>query len=128
MRARFTFSGQVPISAVLFLTACNQVGPDSHPMPGADAGRGREIVRATGCASCHVIPGIRWPKGRVGPSLEGFAGQALLPGGHVNSPENLTGFVRDAPAFAPDGGMPPMPLSDAEARDVAAFLYTLEPR
>lgn len=127
MRARFSFTRQVPLLGLLFLAGCKPVDADPHPMPGADAGRGRAIVQATGCASCHVIPGISWPKGRVGPSLEGFAGRALLPGGHVNSPENLTGFVKDAPAYAPDGGMPPIPLSEAEARDVAAFLYTLEP-
>jgi len=26
----------------------------------------------------------------------------------------------------PDTGMPPMPLSEAEARDIAAYLYTLD--
>jgi dihydrodipicolinate synthase/N-acetylneuraminate lyase len=34
-------------------------------------------------------------------------------------------FMIDAPSMAPDTGMPPIPLTEEEARDVAAYLYTL---
>jgi hypothetical protein len=40
----------------------------------------------------------------------------------------LAAFVRNAPALAPGSAMPAMPLSETEARDVAAYLYALDDR
>lgn len=94
-------------------------------MAGADPGRGREAIVRVGCASCHEIPGVGWPNGRVAPSLEGFADQSLIAGRAPNRPEVLARFVRDAPEVVPGSGMPPMPLGPQESRDVAAYLYTL---
>lgn len=85
------------------------------------------MIERVGCAACHTIPGIGWPKGRVGPPLKGFAEQSLIAGRVPNRPDVLAAFVRNAPAVVPETGMPPMPLSEEEARDVAAYLYTLRP-
>ena len=38
-------------------------------------------------------------------------------------PEVLAAYIRDAPALVPGSGMPAMPVTEAEARDVAAYLY-----
>lgn len=92
-------------------------------MPQASAVRGKAAIERVGCAACHSIPGVRWPVGAVGPSLEGFADQALIAGRLPNRPDLLAAFVRDAPAVLPGTTMPAMPLSEAEARDVAAYLY-----
>lgn len=119
---------QVAVVAALGLSACHSGVQERHPMPGADAGRGREIIARVGCGSCHVIPGVDWPRGRVGPSLDGFAARPLIAGTLANEPDLLAAYVRDAPAFTARSGMPPMPLTETEARDVAAYLYTLEPR
>ena len=94
-------------------------------MPQANAERGREIIAEVGCAACHSIPGIDWPTGRVGPPLENFAEQALIAGRAPNRPDVLALFVRNAPAVVPRTCMPPMPLTEEESRDVAAYLYTL---
>lgn len=125
MNARF--ARLISTIAVLIVSGCERPAIERHPMPGADAARGREIIMNVGCASCHIIPGVNWPKGRVGPSLAGFASRPLIAGGHPNDPLVLAEFVRNAPAYIPHGGMPPMPLNEEEARDVAAYLYTLEP-
>ena len=92
-------------------------------MPQASIPRGLEAIRRVGCAACHVIPGVPWPQGRNGPSLEGFAGQALIVGKLPNQPDLLASFVRDAPAISPGTTMPAMPLTPYEAQDVAAYLY-----
>jgi len=113
------------LATLLALGACGEGVADRQPMAGADPGRGREIIARLGCASCHVIPGVEWPKGRVGPSLQGFASRSLIAGLYANEPDILVEFVRNAPAYAPAAGMPPMPLTEPEARDVAAYLYTL---
>ena len=78
------------------------------------------------CAACHQIPGIDWPKGRMGGSLAGFSERPLIAGRLPNQPDTLVRWLRNAPSLSPGAGMPPQNLSQAEARDVAAFLYTLE--
>ena len=98
-----------------------------HFTPQSSAEHGRQIIERVGCAACHSIPGIDWPTGRVGPPLKGFAEQSLIAGRAPNRPEVLAAFVRNAPAVVPNSGMPPMPLSEEESRDVAAYLYTLRP-
>lgn len=84
-------------------------------------------MERVGCGSCHVIPGV-WPQGRVGPSLQKFAGQSLIGGRLPNRPEVLSGFIRNAPQFLPGTAMPAMPLSEQESRDAAAYLYALRDR
>lgn len=93
----------------------------------SDPQRGRELIRQVGCAACHDIPGIDWPKGTVGPALSGFADQSLIAGRARNRPAILAQFVRNAPAVVPGSAMPSMPLTPEESRDVAAYLYTLRP-
>ncbi|WP_245942303.1 c-type cytochrome [Sphingomonas gilva] len=97
-------------------------------MPQADAARGKAAIERVGCASCHAIPGVRWPQGTIGPSLDGFAERALIAGRLPNRPDVLAAFVRDAPSLAPGTNMPAMPLNEEESRDVAAYLYTLGDR
>ena len=50
----------------------------------------------------------------------------MIAGRLPNQPDMMTRFVRDAPSLLPDTGMPAMPLTEAEARDVAAYLYSLD--
>lgn len=92
-------------------------------MPVASANRGKQAIERVGCGSCHTIEGISWPKGRAAPELGSFADRALIAGRVPNRPEMLAAFVRDAPAVVPGTTMPPMPLSQQESRDVAAYLY-----
>lgn len=96
-------------------------------MPGASAERGRATIARAGCAACHSVPGIRWPQGKVGPALDGFAARNLISGRLPNRPDVLAAYVADAPAVLPGTTMPAMPINEREARDVAAYLYTLEP-
>lgn len=97
-------------------------------MPGASAERGLQVIARTGCGSCHVIPGVSWPQGKVGPSLAGYAEQPLIVGRYANAPDMLSAYVRNAPAYTPRAAMPAMPITEQEARDVAAYLYTLQSR
>ncbi len=112
---------------VLLLTACKSPPDERHSMPEANAARGRKVMARVGCASCHTIPGIAWPQGQVGPALQGFAAGNLISGQLPNRPDVLAAYVRNAPEVLPGTTMPAMPISEREARDVAAYLYTLEP-
>ncbi len=116
------------LSFVVVLGACKPTSGDVDPVAGGDPERGRAIIEASACAACHVIPGIAWPQGELGPDLHGFADQALISGRFPNRPDVLQQWVRNAPSLAPDTAMPAMPISNEEARDVAAYLYTLRAR
>jgi len=111
---------------LLGLAACADKGGASRDLAGADAGEGLRLVRAHGCGACHAIPGVAWPGGRTGGSLAGVAARPMIAGRLPNQPAVMAAFVRDAPSLLPDTGMPPMRLSEAEARDIAAYLYTLD--
>ena len=114
------------MALALLTAACADKGGGPREIAGADAARGLALVEKVGCAACHDIPGIAWPSGAAGPPLDGFGGRPLIAGRFPNQPELLARWVRDAPSMAPETGMPPAPLTEAEARDVAAWLYTLE--
>ncbi|MFN3522675.1 MAG: c-type cytochrome [Phenylobacterium sp.] len=114
--------------APFVLTGCDQVATQPQTLAAADPGRGRRLIESVGCGACHDIPGVRWPKSRVAPPLDGFAQRTLIAGRFANQPETLALWVRNAPALAPQTAMPPMPLTEQEARDVAAYLYTLDAR
>lgn len=96
---------------------------------GGDAARGRTIVAggAYGCTACHAIPDMPGPQGNVGPPLGGLAGRAFIAGQLPNKPDVLVAFLQNPPALVPATGMPDVRLDLVEARDVAAYLYTLEP-
>lgn len=114
---------QVAVAALLTAAACKPP-PDDRTSPPADAiERGKAVIERVSCASCHVIPGIDWPRGRAGPVLEGFDDVGLIAGALPHTPDNLAAFVRNAPAAKPGSTMPPMPITAAEAQDVAAYLY-----
>jgi mono/diheme cytochrome c family protein len=124
--ARIAVAAFVPLAAV---------GCDLAPRPlntkhvdEGDAKRGLALVASGsyGCAACHAIPGIRFPKGNVGPPLDGMAGRSLIAGQLPNKPGVLVAFLQDPPALAPQTGMPNVGLSIGQARDIAAYLYTLE--
>lgn len=112
--------------ALLSLGACADKTDAPRVIAGADAGRGLELVERVGCAACHRIPGVAWPKGAVGGDLAGFARRSMLAGRLPNQPDVLVPWLQNPAALSPEMGMPHMPLSPAEARDVAAYLYTLQ--
>lgn len=92
-------------------------------MPMADPAQGKAAIGRVGCGSCHAIQGIDWPRGKVGPNLDGLANRALIAGRLPNRPDVLASYIRNAPALLPGSGMPAMPVSETEARDIAAYLY-----
>ncbi len=92
-------------------------------LEGADVLRGKRAVERYGCGACHVIPGIRGARGRVGPKLEDFRNQIYIAGTLTNVPENLVRWIREPQAVNPGSAMPDLGVREEEARDMAAFLY-----
>ncbi len=92
---------------------------------GGNAERGAALIRSIGCGSCHTIPGIRAANGVVGPPLFFWSRRTFIAGELPNTPENLVRWVRNPPSVEPGTAMPVLGLDEQQARDVAAYLYTL---
>jgi cytochrome c len=93
---------------------------------GGDPDRGLAAIDAYGCGSCHVIPGVRGAaEARVGPPLSGVGTRAYVGGVLPNTPDNLMAWLRDPPAVDPRTAMPNLRVTGPDARDIAAYLYTL---
>jgi cytochrome c len=86
---------------------------------------GRDAIVSLGCVACHEVPGFRGTKPTVAPPLTGFAQRSFVAGATENTPEQLVQFLRDPRSVAPRSAMPKLPMSEDQARDLAAFLYTL---
>lgn len=83
------------------------------------------MILLHGCGSCHHIPGVRGAVSWVGPPLTAWARRGYVAGRLPNTPENLVPWLRDPQSISPGSAMPNLGLSEAEARDAAAYLYTV---
>ncbi|RBP40007.1 cytochrome c [Eoetvoesiella caeni] len=90
-----------------------------------DAGAGRKALQQYLCVTCHVIPGVVGANYHVGPSLAGIADRKYIAGVLPNSPQNMLRWLRQPAEVDPLTAMPDLGISDQDARDIAAFLYTL---
>jgi cytochrome c1 len=83
------------------------------------------VIEQKNCGACHTIPGIRRARGMVAPPLYWFSRRTFIAGQLPNTPANLVRWVQSPVSVEPRTAMPMVGLSDQEARDVAAYLYTL---
>jgi cytochrome c len=90
-----------------------------------DAHRGRAAIEAYGCGACHSIPGIRSANGMVGPPLDHWSQRRIIAGEVPNDPERLITWITVPQSIEPGTAMPNMGVTDGQARDIAAYLYTL---
>jgi cytochrome c2 len=111
------------------LAACHDVGGaearSAAELTGGDPARGRVLIRAYGCQSCHTIRGVTGADGLVGPPLTGVASRSYIGGVLVNTPDNLIRWILDPKAVDPLTAMPNVGVSRSDARHIAAYLYTL---
>lgn len=90
--------------------------------------RGRQLVVAYGCTSCHQVPGADVPQGRVGPPLGSFADRRAIAGRLPNSADNAARWIRDPQDVDPRTIMPDLGVTEQDARDIVAYLYSLRER
>jgi cytochrome c len=115
----------VPLLA-LGLSSCGKskvAGPDNF---NGDPQRGAELVKNYGCGGCHDIPGIANAEGNVGPPLHRIGTRTYIAGFLRNSPANMAFWVQNPQQVLPGNAMPQMDIPPKDARDIAAFLYSLK--
>jgi cytochrome c1 len=114
--------------AAFALTGCQaqrQAAEQAVRLTGGDPDRGRWAIRQYGCASCHSVPGVLGADGLVGPPLDRIGARTVLAGHLPNTPANMVRWIRHPRQVRPDTAMPDTGLGEPEARDIAAYLYTL---
>jgi cytochrome c len=94
-------------------------------LTGGDPHAGREAIARYGCGACHTVPGVRRAQGMVGPPLTAFAKRIYVAGKLPNSPDNLIHWILDPQGVSAATAMPNTGVTEGDARDIAAYLYTL---
>ncbi len=117
------FRNLLAVTALILVAACKPPTDARWPVDPAAAARGLSVIKRVECAACHDIKGVAWPKGRTGPSLLDFGERGVIAGTLPNRPDVLAAFVQNAPSVKRGSPMPPMPISQQESRDIAAYLY-----
>lgn len=87
--------------------------------------RGGVAIQRYGCGACHEVQGVDGANGQVGPSLNGIGSRMYLAGRLPNTPDNMMRWVREPQTVANGTVMPNLNVTEADARDIAAYLYTL---
>lgn len=60
----------------------------------------------------------------MGPPLAGIGGRAYIGGVLANTPANMVRWIVDPPRVDSLTAMPALGVTEGEARDIAAYLYT----
>jgi cytochrome c len=113
---------------LLLVAACDsQSRPKARRqlVAGGEPKVGERTFARYGCVSCRTIPGVNGAHGKVGPSLDAWVQRRYVAGVAPNSPETLIRFIRDPQSVAPGTAMPNTGVTEHDARQMAAYLYTL---
>jgi cytochrome c len=94
-------------------------------IPGSNPDRGWQAIQDYGCIACHTIPGVPRADALVGPPLTHWAERSYIAGRLTNTPENLILWIQFPQSVDPGNAMPDMGVADQDARNIAAYLYTL---
>lgn len=126
---RSDFRWVVMIAVIGWGAACTSRGStaqQARALTGGDPGRGKAAIGKYGCGACHTIPGIDDATATVGPPLDNIASRAIL-GGHLqNTPANMMKWIQHPQAVDPKNAMPELGVTDPDAKDIVAYLYTLK--
>jgi cytochrome c1 len=114
----------VAVSALGLAVGCGGTAAHVDAGPGAKAARAPAEIAAYGCGSCHTISGISGANAHVGPSLSDFAERRYIAGRLPNTAPNLVEWIRHPQRVDPGNVMPYLGVSESDARDIAAYLYS----
>jgi len=128
MRGRLSGVARLATAVALpaLLAACaSDARTEAARLTGGNPERGGALIRHYGCGSCHTIAGIPGANSLVGPPLAGIRGRLYIAGVVKNTPENLARWIQDPQAVDSLTAMPTLGVTPAEARNIAAYLYSL---
>ncbi|HTP80819.1 MAG TPA: c-type cytochrome [Bacteroidota bacterium] len=98
-----------------------------HPrgsFAGGNAARGKKVFETVGCQACHVTAGFTTVRDSRGTSYD-IAPELTRVGSKLGG-DWIFDWIKNPRHFNPETRMPNLRLTDAEARDVVAYLLTLK--
>ncbi|WP_352879646.1 cytochrome c [Mesorhizobium sp. M1027] len=111
----------------LYFEQSRRVEQKADNATGGVGARAIPIMMANGCAGCHTIAGVPGAQGMVGPRLDASLATRVYIGGVLsNNPRNMVRWIRAAREINPHTAMPSTRISEQEARDIAAYLYSMK--
>lgn len=117
-----------PVAAIglvaLGATGCGDSTTRIDVGGGASASRAPAEIVAYGCGSCHTIAGVSGANADIGPKLDHFAQRRYIAGRLPNTAPNLIHWIESPQQVDPGNVMPDLGVSDQNARDIAAYLYS----
>jgi mono/diheme cytochrome c family protein len=105
------------------LSIAEEYQPQRSYPGGGNPTRGKQLVESVGCLGCHVVEDndrVRQGRGLgydIAPELTKVGGKV--------SADWLYDWIQDPKKYRPDTRMPNLRLSDAETRDITAYLLSL---
>ncbi len=128
-RSGAVLTGLFAISLAFPLAGCHQqqdILSTAARISGGKPERGPGKISYYGCGSCHTIPGIVGANALVGPPLTGIANRVYIAGVLPNNPDNLVRWIQHPRQVDEKTAMPDLNVSESDARDIAAYLFTLQ--
>ncbi len=111
--------------SVLALSACSdETAKRSMSFANGDPDRGKTALTSYGCVACHTIPGVRGSNSLMAPPLIGISQRSYLAGMLENTPANLRSWIQHPRKVNPHTAMPEQGVTDQDASDMVAYLYT----
>ena len=110
------------------LSACSSLQLSAAPaqiVAGGDPQQGALAIEKYGCGACHNIPGVTGADSMAAPPLDEWAERRYISGKLPNQPELLIQWIRFPQAIEPGSAMPNMGVTEQEARDISAYLFSL---
>lgn len=92
-------------------------------LTGGDPTQAPRLIRRYGCGGCHFVPGVSGADGQVAGPLVGLSARVYIGGVAPNTARNLIRWITAPQTLSPGTAMPATGITEAEARDVAAYLY-----
>jgi cytochrome c len=108
----------------LILVACSKNEHWAREITNGDPDRGRVAVASYGCIACHTIPGVAGATALTAPPLIGISQRSYIAGVLENTPDNLRRWIQHPRRVNPHTAMPEQGVTDRDASDIAAYLYT----
>ena len=107
------FAGTVGVSAFVLWRKTTPIDYRGNPE------RGPQLMAQYGCNSCH-------DRASVGPTLAHMGHRSYIAGRFPNREVWMTRWIQHPQEMKPGTAMPDMNVNDRDARDLAAYLATLE--
>ena len=114
------------VVVVILIAGLSACGSKKAPPTEGSPDLGKEAIPKYGCGSCHTIPGIKGANALVGPPLTKFSKRAFIAGQLANTEQNLARWIRDPQGVEPGTAMPNLGVTAEDARNIAAYLETLQ--